>query len=427
MSIIVLGDLIVDEYWMGLTSRLSPEAPVPVITNMQKHRAAGGAANVALNIHSMGSPVELISQVDNTFDHTLLGHLKYNLLNCSKTPNKARILSNDHVICRIDNEQYQMVKPNKTWIKPETNICVLSDYNKGFLHDTQTIINWCNKQNIKTIVDPKKSWDNYSNCWLLKANWKELNDQAGATVETRDLYLVCDTLSKQYHIENLVITLGEQGLFVYTPTGSKHILTCGNHVVDVTGAGDVVIAAIAHYTYQGLELISAAEYANKLAGISVSKQGCYTVTPQDLSTIEDLTVFTNGCFDVLHRGHIDYLRTSKSYGTRLVVGLNSDRSVRELKGPGRPVNNEHDRKAMLESLEFVDEVIIFDESTPRNLIQYIKPDIITKGGDYTVDQVVGNDLVNQVVIIPLTDGLSTTKLLDKLDELEEIWHASMDM
>jgi D-beta-D-heptose 7-phosphate kinase/D-beta-D-heptose 1-phosphate adenosyltransferase len=212
-----------------------------------------------------------------------------------------------------------------------------------------------------------------------------------------------------------VITLGSQGLYLWTDNCGTLIKAVPNHVIDVTGAGDVVLAALAHYTDQGLDLLSAAKRANALAAIAVSKLGAYVITAQDLITVEDRVVFTNGCFDILHRGHVDYLKQSKAHGTKLVVGLNSDRSVRLLKGSSRPINSQQDRKAMLESLECVDEVIIFDEPTPRELILKVKPDIITKGGDYTVDQVVGNDLVNQVIIIPLAAGYSTTNLLEKIN------------
>lgn len=414
MSILVLGDLIIDEYLIGTSTRLSPESPVPVITDLHKEIRAGGAANVALNIKSMGSKIKLISQASRQFDTELISELEHVLITSVTTPTKTRIVANNQVICRLDTEQYQRVMLSKNWFSSNPSICVLSDYNKGFLDDSLNIIKLCNNLGILTIVDPKRDWSNYQGCWLLKANLKELSDQLNLTVKVDKLDTICADLNRTFQIENLVITLGSQGLFVWTKTEHSLIPSKDNHVIDVTGAGDVVIAALAHYINQGLDLKSAAKRANQLAGISVTHPGCYTVTQEDMASVEERIVFTNGCFDILHRGHIEYLRKSRSYGTKLIVGLNSDRSVRELKGSSRPVNNEHDRKAMLESLEFVDEVIIFDEPTPKELIQRIKPDIITKGGDYKEPiNVVGNDIA-QVVLMPYIEGYSTTKIIERI-------------
>lgn len=414
MTILVFGDLILDEYWQGTTKRLSPEAPVPVITDIKKKQCAGGAANVALNIKSMGSPVILMSQCSKDFNLGLLNDITRKLLYCDTTPTKTRIITDNHVVCRMDDEEYQKVELTNDWVLPDTDICVLSDYNKGFLHDCRSIIQYCKTNGIKTIVDPKKDWNFYRGCWLLKANAKELSEQIGREYDIEELETICSTLSHTYDIQNLIITLGGKGMYVWDGRFGTFISAEPNNVVDVTGAGDVVLAALAHYTYNGKDLISAAEKANSLAAISVSKLGSYVVTEEDIKHVETKVVFTNGCFDVLHAGHLDYLRKSKKLGSKLIVGLNSDRSVKDLKGEDRPINNQNDRKKMLESLEFVDEVIIFDDPTPYDLISRLKPDIITKGGDYTVDQVVGNDLVNQVVIIPILEGYSTTKIIEKI-------------
>lgn len=416
MTILVIGDYIVDEYWIGTSDRISPEAPVPVVTKIKPIVRAGGAANVALNIQAMGSTVELITQAAANYDQSLIESLKSNVYPCEITPTKTRIVANDHAICRIDNEQYQPLIPEKKWFDRDISICVLSDYNKGVLDNSNSIINWCNELNIKTIVDPKKTWDNYQGCWLLKANAKELEQEIGRQFETSELDTICQTLSIKHSISNIIITLGNKGMFVWTADTSRFISSWAKLVVDVTGSGDVVIAALAHYTINGYDLFAAAERATKLASIGVEKFGCYTVTQDDLIRIESKVVFTNGCFDILHKGHLDYLQKSRNLGTRLVVGLNSDQSIKRLKGPARPINNEHDRKLMLESLECVDEVIVFDEDTPRELIKQLKLDIITKGGDYSVDQVVGNDLVNQVIIIPLVEGYSTTQIINRLNK-----------
>jgi D-beta-D-heptose 7-phosphate kinase / D-beta-D-heptose 1-phosphate adenosyltransferase len=412
MSILVLGDYIIDEYWSGTASRLSPEAPVPVINDIKRNRSPGGAASVALNLKNMGSDVRFISQ-SNLGEDSLLESLERSMLACDQTPTKIRIIADNHVICRIDSERYQGVMFDQSWISVDTSICVLSDYGKGFLMDSQAIIDHCNDLGIRTVVDPKNNWMYYSGCWLLKSNAKELQQQLGQNYNIRDLNLICSQLASEYAIQNLVVTLGDQGLYAWNHQGGYLIPSSETQIVDVTGAGDVVTAALVHYLDRGHDLRSAAIKANTLAGISVSKRGAYVLQPQDLTSVDDRVVFTNGCFDILHRGHIDYLRKSRELGTHLIVGLNSDSSVRDLKGVTRPVNRQEDRKALLESLEFVDEVIIFDEPTPYRLISEIRPDILTKGGDYTIDQVVGNDLVKQVVIIPLTNGYSTTSILEK--------------
>jgi D-beta-D-heptose 7-phosphate kinase/D-beta-D-heptose 1-phosphate adenosyltransferase len=415
MAILVIGDFIIDEYLMGTSSRLSPEAPVPVVCHQSLKLFAGGAANVALNIKAMGSTVKLISQCDDQTNLDLLGDLDHTMIACDLTPHKTRVLSDGHMICRIDREQYQPLGFTPAWLGSSTEICVISDYNKGSVTNSHGIISACADRGIKTIVDPKRDWDHYSGAWLLKANAQELRQQAARDFSMADLPSICSSLAAEYGIRNLVITLGSEGLFAWTPDGYRFFPAQKQAVADVTGAGDVVIAALAHYIHQGEELLSAAGKANQLAGRSVTQLGTYVVQPEDLAAVEERVVFTNGCFDVLHRGHVEYLRRSRQLGTRLIVGVNSDRSVRQLKGPSRPINRAEDRKALLESLGCVDEVIIFDEPTPRELIQRIKPDIITKGGDYTVDQVVGNDLVNQVVIIPYVDGYSTTNMLRKAD------------
>lgn len=414
MSILVLGDLILDEYWHGNSTRLSPEAPIPVVADVIRDVRPGGAANVALNLHSMGSDTKLISQAANDFNAALLGTLPHEIIPCKTTPRKLRIFANNQVICRIDDERFQGVTENLSWFTPDISICVLSDYDKGFLCNAASMIRTCSDLGIKTIVDPKKDWHHYVGSWLLKANDKELTQQIGYHFNISDLPAICSEISWEYSISNLVITLGGRGLYAWSPAGGMHLPAPEQQVIDVTGAGDVVIAALAHHIDQGSDLLEAADLANRLAALSVSKHGTYIVTPDDMDMIRGKVVFTNGCFDILHKGHLDYLRSSRQLGSKLIVGLNSDRSVRELKGPPRPINRQEDRKAMLESLEFVDEVIIFDEPTPRELILKVRPDIITKGGDYTVDQVVGNDLVRQVVIIPTIGGYSTSNIVEKL-------------
>jgi D-beta-D-heptose 7-phosphate kinase/D-beta-D-heptose 1-phosphate adenosyltransferase len=216
---------------------------------------------------------------------------------------------------------------------------------------------------------------------------------------------------KLFQIQNIVVTMGKDGVYVSTPDREELIPADQRMISDVTGAGDVFIAAMTHFIKKGHDLFEACRKANLLAGISVTKFGTYVLTDEDI--MQTKVIFTNGCFDILHRGHVEYLRKSRELGARLIVGLNSDASVRRLKGDSRPINKQDDRKRVLESLDCVDEVIIFDEDTPRSLIERVKPDVITKGGDYRPKDVVGNDLAS-VVIVPLVEGYSTTKIVGAL-------------
>jgi D-beta-D-heptose 7-phosphate kinase/D-beta-D-heptose 1-phosphate adenosyltransferase len=220
---------------------------------------------------------------------------------------------------------------------------------------------------------------------------------------------------KFYNIGTLVITRASKGPIIITENDVYQLEGINKEVADVTGAGDVFIAAMTYYLAKGEHIQEACDKANKLASLSVGHFGTYTLTEDDIRTIEKKVVFTNGCFDIIHRGHIDYLQKSKKLGSKLIVGLNSDESVARLKGTVRPHNKQEDRKKVLEALNCVDEVIIFNGDTPYELIKDLKPDIITKGGDYkTIEEVVGNDLA-EVIIIPFTEGYSTTKTLENLN------------
>ena len=220
---------------------------------------------------------------------------------------------------------------------------------------------------------------------------------------------------KFYKVGTFVITRGSRGPIIVSADGIKELPGINKDVSDVTGAGDVFIAAMTYYLAKGEHIYDACEKANRLASLSVGHFGTYTLTPEDIRTVEKKVVFTNGCFDIIHRGHIEYLKKSKELGDYLIVGLNSNQSVENLKGLGRPRTDQEDRKKVLESLKFVDEVIIFEEDTPIELIKKIKPAIITKGGDYTCkEQVVGNELA-EVVLIPFVEGYSTTAILEYMN------------
>lgn len=381
--IYVIGDGIVDEYVYGSYTRISPETPIPIFEEIKRERKAGGAFNVINNLLALGS---------NPYS------------DCGNSSTKTRYVVDNRIVFRSDNETYEVnefVDYNPIGI----DWLVLSDYGKGHIHYSQAIIDNFRKAGVKIIVDPKHPINHYLGVDIVKLNDKEFREY------TRyDDFDSCELIRRQYKIGAIVITLGGDGVYISSDEFTGRIAGEKRQVADVTGAGDVFLAAMTHYLDRGLSLKEACTRANTLASISVTKMGTYVLQEKDLK--ETKVIFTNGCFDILHKGHIEYLRASKKLGGKLIVGLNSDKSVRKLKGFGRPVNNQYDRRAVLQSIGCVDQVIIFDEDTPYDLIKELKPDIITKGGDYTPDMVVGNDLA-EVVIIPYLNGYSTTKVLEK--------------
>jgi D-beta-D-heptose 7-phosphate kinase/D-beta-D-heptose 1-phosphate adenosyltransferase len=382
MKIAVIGDYILDRYVYGTVERISPESPNPIFKQEKIEERDGGAGNVVANLKAFGNDVVFY---------------RHDAINSIKT----RYVVDNHIMFRADDERYQMYG-NFNGDLSDIDFCVLSDYNKGFLHFSQDIINYCHRQNRKVIVDPKKHLKNYRNADYLKLNQKEFTEYSNGKSYKK--------VRREYNIGALIVTLGKDGVYVSSEEFDGHIYCDEHQVSDVTGAGDVFLAALTHFLSNGSSLEAACFKANRLASLSVTKFGTYVLTEQDIK--QSKVIFTNGCFDILHVGHVDYLEKSKQLGYKLVVGINSDDSVKRLKGTGRPINNQEDRKAVLESLGCVDEVIIFDEDTPYELIKKVKPDIITKGSDYIPKNVVGNDLA-QVVIIPLVEGISTTKIIER--------------
>lgn len=381
--ITVIGDYITDQYIYGTVERISPESPIPIFKEEKHEFKSGGAGNVIENLKALGNDV--------------IEHCGYNSL-------KKRYVCDNHIVFRSDVEEF-VVNTDTNFDLGESVYCVISDYGKGFVHHSQKIIDHCLLQGCEVIVDPKKTLNHYKNASIVKLNNKEYFEFS--------MGMTTSELRSKFNIGTIIITLGAKGVYVDSEEFEGIIPTDSHSVSDVTGAGDVFIAALAHFLDKGNTLYDSCVKSARLASISVTKFGTYVLQPDDIRQTK--VVFTNGCFDVLHKGHVDYLKKSKELGYKLIVGLNSDVSIRRIKGDQRPVNNQHDRKAVLESLGCVDEVIIFDEDTPYELIKTIKPDIITKGSDYTVANVVGNDLA-EVVLIPFVNGYSTTSVLEKMSE-----------
>lgn len=378
--IAVIGDYIEDIYIFGTVDRISPESPIPIFKSFKTEIRAGGAGNVYKNLQALGSNPKIFASFNSK---------------------KTRFVCDNHIMFRSDEENYKINSDIEFPVK--TEYVILSDYNKGFLYYSQKIVDKFIEKGSKVIVDPKKTLDNYKNSNIIKLNQSELIDYGFGNTPYQ--------LRKLLNIETIVVTKGKDGVYISSDEYEGDISTDQHPVSDVTGAGDVFIAAMTHYLSIGNNLYDACLKAVRLASISVTKFGTYVLTKEDIAT--NSVVFTNGCFDILHRGHIEYLKKSRQLGYKLIVGLNSDESVKKLKGKDRPVNNQQDRKAVLEALEFVDEVIIFDSDTPYELIKRIEPDIITKGGDYkSKEEVVGHDLA-EVVIIPYVQGYSTTNTISQ--------------
>lgn len=378
MKVLVIGDIILDKYIYGTSTRISPEAPVPVVTHQEETTTMGGAALVYDNLKSLGVDVEMYDTLE---DHSV----------------KTRIICDGHYITRIDQDKAADSNAVLQRIKQADfsnyDYVILSDYNKGTLDQSKKIIKHINKFNCKVIVDPKRHASNYEGAWLVKPNEKEFKELGFA--DWKDNFIVTNAGDNVIgNIDNIMYNIPVERV----------------EVSDVTGAGDCFMAAFVYGLTKGYPYKKCLEVAVKGSSESVKHAGTYILKRED---VEHTVVFTNGVFDILHIGHLKLLRHAKTLGNRLVVGINSDSSVKRLKGNLRPINGQDTRKESLLELGFVDDVIVFEEDTPLEAITKLEPDIIVKGGDYTVETVVGNELA-KVVIFPTVEGHSTTRIIDDL-------------
>lgn len=469
-SILVVGDIMLDNYYLGDIKRISPEAPVPVFRKKSERSVLGGAANVAANLVAAGQQVSIMSIVgDDEYGRILLSliiekGIDTQLLELSKkqTTLKTRFLAgNNQQVLRLDVEDTtpiskkicsQLLGKLQQHIE-EFDLILLSDYMKGLLtYDfTQGVIKTATEHRIPVIVDVKDpSVYKYKNATLLKPNQKELHDLTGMPVETdEEIVTAAESLRKQCNSQYVLCTIGAKGMALFGEGMEPYFLpTEAREVFDVSGAGDTTIAYLAASMANKIEMHEAIIIANYAAGIQVGKVGTSTVyiqevreylankdtgsfhkilSPESLVTFREdnkdkKIVFTNGCFDILHVGHKRYLEQASSLGDVFVIGVNSDASVRRLKGPERPVNPEQDRMEILSALGFVDYVVLFDEDTPYDLIKKVQPDILVKGGDYKPEEVVGKDIVEarggKLVLIPFVEGKSTTNIIKKINKDE---------
>jgi D-beta-D-heptose 7-phosphate kinase / D-beta-D-heptose 1-phosphate adenosyltransferase len=461
IRVLVMGDVMLDRYWHGETSRISPEAPVPVVRVTQQEDRPGGAGNVALNIAALGAKPALYSMcgeddVADILEHKLTAAgvaVNFQRISGMPTVTKLRVLSLHQQLIRLDFEEPFHQVANHDLLSrclhqiPTIDAVVLSDYAKGGIQNTQAIIDAANKANVPVLVDPKsKDFSIYQNATIITPNLHEFEAVVGVCDDERMLVEKGFSLLKSLNLRALLITRGSKGMTLLTDKDLvMHLPTEAKDVYDVTGAGDTVIGVLSASIAAGLPFAEATVLANKAAGIVVGKIGAATVSVPELrkqlmrsSTLDrgildedrlyalmkdaqrhgERIVFTNGCFDILHSGHVMYLEQAKALGDRLVVAVNDDDSVKRLKGADRPINSLDRRMAVLSGLASVDWVVPFREDTPQRLICHLLPDILVKGGDWQVDQVAGAECVlragGEVKILGFEEGISTTNIVKKI-------------
>lgn len=460
--ITVLGDLMLDRYWFGSAKRISPEAPIPVINIQNNEDRLGGAANVALNLRSLEKEVVLAGLIGNDLEGQRFtelcqqNNIQSNVLiqDNFQTITKLRIISRQQHMLRCDFEQpLAVTQLSAQYIQQllalieKSNIVILSDYQKGFLADPQQFITHARTHNIPIVVDPKgNDFTKYCGATLLTPNRSEFEAIVGTASSEEDLLTKAEQLRHDLNLDALLITRSEEGMTLIQKNEPPFTIPAkAQDVYDVTGAGDTVIATLVAMMAEGKPLTEATTIANIAASIVVGKLGASQVSIQELNraittqerahhlvlTLDELkdelknarannetVVMTNGCFDLLHKGHVTYLNEARKLGDRLIVALNSDASVKRLKGENRPIMDESSRATVLASLSAVDWVIMFDDDTPESVITELLPDILVKGSDYTVDQIAGAQAVldngGTVKLLSFVDGYSTTKAIEKI-------------
>ena len=465
-KILVIGDLMIDHYLLGFSDRISPEAPVPIVSVNEEILSLGGAGNVLHNLNALGAKIDVISVLGDCENSIEIKKL-LELINVDtkfiveergrKASKKTRILVSKQQVARFDFESIDFInKKSESKIINSLNkiisdydIILLSDYGKGVLTDnlTKQIIEISNKHFIKVIIDPKGvDFSKYKGAYLLTPNKKEAGKATNIDIiNESSLSEAILKLKTELDLSLSIITLSDKGIAIYDNELAVHP-TAAKEVYDVTGAGDTVLASLGFTLACNFDIHAAIKFSNLAAGVVVGKIGSATASFNEIieyessikksssfkhiksySEIKEIThelkskgkqiVFTNGCFDILHIGHIKYLEAAKTFGDILILGLNSDYSTNQLKGDGRPINSEKDRAYLLAAIEVVDYVVVFNEKTPLSLIELIKPNILVKGGDYKNKKVIGQELVEKLEIVDFIDGFSTTRTINKLKQI----------
>jgi D-beta-D-heptose 7-phosphate kinase/D-beta-D-heptose 1-phosphate adenosyltransferase len=459
--VLVVGDVMLDQYWHGNSQRISPEAPVPVVHIKQNECRAGGASNVALNIAALGANARLIGLTgDDENADKLQSLLVKQQVDCHflrhkdlNTTLKLRVISQHQQMIRLDFEDSfaaidkTLLESKFTQLLSSSDVVILSDYHKGTLSNISTLIQVARQAQCPVIIDPKGTdFKKYQGATLITPNRSEFEAVVGKCKNEQMLISKGQALLKQFDWQALLVTRGEEGISLFQRNKAPiHLPTYAREVFDVTGAGDTVIGTLAAALAAKTELASAVGLANLAAGLVVRKLGTATTS---IAEIEDAlhaqadiglgvitedqleevikhsqrrgekVIMSNGCFDLLHTGHITYLQQARKLGDRLVIAVNSDESVKLLKGKARPINNLQNRMSMLAALECVDWVVPFTEETPERLYCRVLPDVIVKGGDYTPDEVAGGQCIidngGEVKILSFVDGQSTSNIINKI-------------
>lgn len=457
--VLVIGDVILDRYWYGSTSRISPEAPVPVVRVIGAEERPGGAANVANNIRALGAPVTLLGvcgadqegqRLQTLLEQSGIRH-RLDRAADARTVTKLRVVSQHQQLIRLDFEEDAGYPSSDRLLKTleeslaDVRVVVLSDYAKGTLRDAQAIIVAARRQHCAVVVDPKGTdFERYRGATLLTPNIKEFTAVVGECRDDQQLVQKAKQLCLELGLEAVLVTRGEDGMsLVPRQLDAVHFPAQAREVFDVTGAGDTVVGVLGLALAAGYELQPAAALANTAAGLAVAKLGAATISTDELEEAlharsgnafgvlaerelleavavarrrGETIVMTNGCFDMLHAGHVGFLQQARNLGDRLIVAVNDDDSVRRLKGSERPINPLAHRLTVLAALSCVDWVVPFSEDTPERLICALGPDILTKGGDYRVDEVAGADCVSaaggKLIILPYLEQCSTSRIID---------------
>jgi len=471
LRILVVGDVMLDVYIFGDANRISPEAPVPILKVSGENLSLGGAANVARNLRDLGASVEIFGVVGRDAEGenliTLLKQIQVDssgVISDSKrtTTTKKRLIADNQQIARIDTEeaspiagelQHRIIKSfsNSVALNKPDGI-IISDYAKGAITKelSNEIIQLARRKEIFVCVDPKgRDFGKYKGANVITPNQKETEDLCGFQLaDDNSLKRAAEIVVDQTEVEGILITRGKDGISFYSKGTHemKTVRSDAREVFDVTGAGDTVVSSFTLSYLSSRSWEDSVRIANCSAGIVVGRIGTSTVTRKELeerlkngknqaankiSSRDSLStavsqlrqegkriVFTNGCFDLLHMGHLQLLMQAKALGDVLVVGINNEESVKRLKGKGRPITGESDRANIVAALDCVDYVAVFGEDTPLELIKALRPDVIVKGGDYSIETVIGRDFVESyggtVCIVPLVEGISTSQLIDKI-------------
>lgn len=477
-QVLLVGDFLLDSYVYGDALRISPEAPVQVLKVVNREYGCGGAGSVAADVTALGAKCVCIGAVGKDGNGRLLKKQLTELnadasgiITVSDRPtiSKQRLIGlaqhrHRQQLLRIDDERtgpfdeadYDKILKIYSEKLPQADIVCVQDYNKAIVSPgfCRELIKLATKADKKVLVDPPLTDDysKYTGATLIAPNRRETSNAVGFAIETiEEASKAAKLIADKLNVEAVVITLDKDGAFLHTNETSEHIPTIPRSVYDVTGAGDMVLAMLAVSLAAGCEYTTAVQLANIAGGIEVEKFGVATVTVDeivneiiaenrgkvgkihDMDTLVDVLafhrqqketiVFTNGCFDVLHRGHIEFLKFCKAQGDVVVLGLNSDNSVRQIKGSGRPINNQHDRAAVLAALETVDYIVIFEEPDPLKTIEKVKPDVLVKGQDWADKGVIGRQFVEsgggKVVLAPLVEGKSSTSTIEKMQLVQD--------